>query len=98
MSVRKRTARLSMRALKDRYMQQAIEQPATTATVNPLAYAIEDVPAVTGLTRTRVFEAIRQKQLMARKSGRRTIIEVAELQRFIATLPTRGRQLEVATS
>lgn len=79
-------------------MQQAIEQSAPTATVKPLAYAIEDVPAVTGLTRTRVFEAIRQKQLTARKCGRRTLVEVAELQRFIATLPTRGREPDEATA
>jgi hypothetical protein len=71
------------------HMEQAVE-PIKAA--RPLAYAIEDVPEVSGLTRTRVFEAIRQKQLMARKIGRRTIIEAAELERFISTLPTRGRE------
>lgn len=75
-------------------MEQTVEHAGTP---RPLAYAIEDVPGVSGLTRTRVFEAIRQKQLMARKIGRRTIVEAAELQRFIATLPTRGREPDSAT-
>jgi hypothetical protein len=76
-------------------MEQAVEH---IGTARPLAYAIEDVPGVSGLTRTRVFEAIRQKQLMARKIGRRTIVEAAELERFISTLPTRGREPDEATT
>jgi hypothetical protein len=58
-----------------------------------IAYPIDDIPAVTGVTRTQLFEAIRAKELTARKRGRRTIIEVNELRRWIATFPTRGREL-----
>jgi len=57
-----------------------------------IAYAIEAVPAVSGITRTQVFEAIKAKELTARKRGRRTIIEAAELRRWISTFPTRGRE------
>ena len=60
----------------------------------PLAYAIEDVPAVAGVARRRVFEAIRAEQLTARKAGRATIIEAAELRRWIASLPSKGRRPE----
>jgi hypothetical protein len=62
----------------------------------PLAYPIEDVPARTGIPRTKVFDAIRKKELMARKAGRSTIIEHPELVRYIKTLPTKGRAPEPA--
>jgi hypothetical protein len=58
---------------------------------NPIAYAIEDVPDRTGINRCKIFKAIRDKELRARKIGRSTIIEHNELRRWIASLPTRGR-------
>lgn len=61
-----------------------------------IAYAIEAVPAVAGVTRTQVFEAIRAKELTARKCGRRTLVEANELQRWISTFPTRGRTPDAA--
>ena len=57
-----------------------------------IAYPIDAVPAIAGVTRTQVFEAIRAQELMARKRGRRTIIEAGELHRWISTFPTRGRR------
>jgi hypothetical protein len=57
----------------------------------PLAYAIEDAPAVTGIPRTKIFEAVRNKQLMVRKVGRTTIVEHPELLRFLMSLPAKGR-------
>jgi hypothetical protein len=71
---------------------QIDEQEAAKTSASRIAYAIEDVPSATGLTRTRIFQAIREGQLTARKLGRRTIIEATELRRFIETLPTRGRE------
>jgi hypothetical protein len=47
---------------------QIDEQQAARASANPIAYAIEDVPGATGLTRTRVFQAIRERQLTARQA------------------------------
>ena len=64
------------------------------ATLEVIAYPIDDVPAIAGVTRTQVFEAIRAKELMARKRGRRTLIEASELRRWISTFPTRGREPE----
>jgi hypothetical protein len=72
-------------------MIENITTPATVA-LQPLAYAIEDTPTVTGFSRTRIFEAVRGKELTARKSGRSTVIEAEELQRWIRSLPTRGRE------
>jgi len=61
----------------------------------PLAYPIESVPAVAGISRTKVFEAVRNGQLTARKLGRSTIIERPELVRFLRSLPARGRKPEL---
>jgi hypothetical protein len=60
----------------------------------PLAYQIEAASDAAGVSRTRIFEAIRNKELTARKAGRVTIIETLELQRWIRSLPTRGAQCE----
>ena len=60
----------------------------------PMAYPVEDAPAIAGVSRTRIFSAIRDREITARKAGRQTIIEAAELQRWISSLPTRGRTPE----
>jgi nucleotidyltransferase/DNA polymerase involved in DNA repair len=44
-----------------------------------------------GVSRTKIFAAIRDGTLTARKSGKATIIEPSELQRWLRTLPTRER-------
>ena len=59
-----------------------------------IAYPVDDVPSVAGVTRTQVFEAIRGQELTARKCGRRTLIEADELRRWISTFPTKGRAPE----
>lgn len=51
-------------------------------------------PAVAGVSRTRIFAAIRNGEMIARKAGRQTIIEADELQRWIRSLPTRCRAPE----
>lgn len=66
--------------------ERVLGTPATT-----IAYPIEAIPLVAGVTRTQIFQAIKNKELMARKRGRRTIIEVDELRRWISTFPTKGR-------
>jgi hypothetical protein len=56
----------------------------------------EQAAQSTGFSRTRIFQAIRDEELTARKSGKATVIEVVELVRWVSSLPTRGRQLESA--
>ena len=58
----------------------------------PLAYSIEAASDAASISKTRIFEAIRNKELTARKAGKATIIESVELQRWIRSLPTRGAQ------
>jgi excisionase family DNA binding protein len=58
--------------------------------IAPIAYSIEDAPQAVGVSRTRIFEAVRSGQLAARKAGRSTLIEVEELRRWVKSLPARG--------
>jgi excisionase family DNA binding protein len=60
--------------------------------IPPIAYSIEDAPQAVGVSRTRIFEAVRNKELTARKAGKSTIIESDELKRWVKSLPTKGRQ------
>lgn len=55
----------------------------------PIAYPVEEASAAAGVSRTRIFDAIRKNELTARKAGRATIIEAGELQRWVRSLPTR---------
>jgi hypothetical protein len=56
-----------------------------------LAVTIDDAPKVVGVKRTRIFEAVRSKEITIRKAGRSSIVEIAELQRWLDSLPTKGR-------
>jgi excisionase family DNA binding protein len=58
---------------------------------SPIAVAIEDAPQAVGVSRTRIFQAIRDKEITARKAGRSTVIEFEELKRWVRSLPARGR-------
>ena len=51
----------------------------------------DEAAVAAGVSRTRIFEAIRDGTLTARKIGKATIIEPDELQRWLRSLPTRGR-------
>ncbi|HUZ32650.1 MAG TPA: helix-turn-helix domain-containing protein [Xanthobacteraceae bacterium] len=50
----------------------------------------------TGLSRTRIFNAIRDGELTARKDGKATVIETIELLRWVRSMATRGRSPESA--
>jgi hypothetical protein len=63
-----------------------------------ISYAIEDVPSATGINRRKLFQAIRDKKVCARKVGRNTIIEADELRRWIKSLGFRGRQPAIETA
>lgn len=79
-------------------MQQAetTEVGERTTRIQRITLAVEEAAEATGLSRTRIFNAIRDGELTARKAGRVTLIEAAELARWIRTFPTRGRSPEAA--
>ena len=57
-----------------------------------LAYPIEEAGPAVGVSRTRIFDAVRNKELTVRKAGKSSIIEATELKRWLHALPIRGRQ------
>jgi hypothetical protein len=64
-----------------------------TQTITPVAYPIEDVPAVAGVSRTRVFKAARNRELTVRKAGRASIVTHDDLMAWIRSLPVKGKPL-----
>jgi hypothetical protein len=63
------------------------------AAFSPIAVAIEDAPQAVGVSRTRIFQAIRDNEIVGRKAGRSIIIEIDELKRWVKSLPVKGRNL-----
>lgn len=55
--------------------------------MNPIAVTIPEAVSVTGLSRSAIYEALKRRELNAKKAGRRTLIPVADLEAFLASLP-----------
>jgi excisionase family DNA binding protein len=55
--------------------------------MQPIAFSIAEACAACHIGRTRIYEAIREGQLSARKHGRRTLIVSADLHRWLENLP-----------
>jgi hypothetical protein len=64
-----------------------------TDNIAAIAYRIEDVPAIAGVSRTRVFQAVREKELRIRKAGRASIVTHDDLLAWIRSLPVKGKPL-----
>jgi hypothetical protein len=84
-------------AVTDKCRRKAHPKTGPPEALDALAYTTVQAARVTGRSHTRIKKAIREKELMARKDGRATILERTELQRWISTLPTIGREPEQAT-
>jgi hypothetical protein len=63
----------------------------TTGHVPRLGFSPDEAAQSAGVSRTRIFEAIRDGTLTARKAGKSTVIEIGELRRWVRSLPMRGR-------
>lgn len=55
---------------------------------NPIAITVSDAVKATGMSRTSIYEALKRGDLSARKAGRRTLISFADLETYLASLPT----------
>ena len=53
----------------------------------PLAVGIAEACKLTSLSRSRLYGELREGRLKACKAGRRTLIPLAELHRWLAALP-----------
>lgn len=54
----------------------------------PIAVTIPDAVKVSGMSRTSIYEALKRGDLTGRKAGRRTLIWFADLEAYLANLPT----------
>ena len=57
-----------------------------------IAYSPQGAALATGRSRTRIFKAIKDRELVARKDGRATLLEADELRRWVRSLPTIVRE------
>ncbi|MEZ5784728.1 MAG: helix-turn-helix domain-containing protein [Rhizobiaceae bacterium] len=54
---------------------------------NPITLTIPDAVKVSGISRSALYESLRRGDLTAKKAGRRTLIAVADLEAYLASLP-----------
>jgi hypothetical protein len=62
----------------------------TSATNFPISHRVPTVASLTGIPETKIWQAIRDGQLAAKKIGRTTVVEDAEARRFVSGLPNRA--------
>jgi excisionase family DNA binding protein len=62
--------------------------PANYEPIAREALNIAEVCAAAGIGRTKVYEAISEGRLKARKCGKRTLVLTADLRDFLAALPS----------
>ena len=54
----------------------------------PISVTIPDAVRLSGLSRSALYEAMRRKEIVALKAGRRTLLRYADLEAYLASLPT----------
>jgi len=54
-----------------------------------ISYGIEELPGLTGIPRTKVFEDARTGKLVVRKRGRSSIVEHDEVVRYVKSFPVK---------
>ena len=59
-----------------------------------IAYTLPEAARIAGVSRTRMFEAVRKQELTIRKAGRASIVTHDALLAWINSLPVKGRRLD----
>jgi excisionase family DNA binding protein len=59
----------------------------TPGATERIAYSVDEVAVRAGIGRDAVYDAIREKRLIARKWGRRAVITDVDLRAFLESLP-----------
>jgi hypothetical protein len=57
-----------------------------------IAYSLPEAARLAGISRTRLFEAARKKELTIRKAGRSSLVMHDDLLTWIKSLPVKGRK------
>jgi hypothetical protein len=60
-----------------------------------IAYSLSEAARVAGVSRTRIFDAVRRRELTVRKAGRSTIVTRDELLVWINSLPVKGKPANI---
>lgn len=55
-------------------------------------FSVPEAVQYSGLSRTRLYLALKAQKLRARKAGRRTLIAVADLDAYLESLPAYGAE------
>ena len=58
--------------------------------IHQFAYSIDESAEISGLGRTKIYEEIKAKRLIARKCGKRTIILLSDAKAWLQGLPRLG--------
>jgi len=66
------------------------EQKQMTNSIEPLADPVRDAAKRMGICRAKCYMEIAAGRLVARKAGRRTLVERTEQARWLASLPVMG--------
>jgi hypothetical protein len=56
-----------------------------------IAYSLPDAARIAGVSRTRIFDAVRRGELTIRKAGRSSIVTHDDLLAWIKSLPVKGK-------
>jgi hypothetical protein len=59
--------------------------------MNRIAYQLPEAARIAGVSRTRIFEAVRKQELTIRKAGRNSIVTHDDLMEWIRSLPVKGK-------
>jgi excisionase family DNA binding protein len=73
------------RRLETRNMAQT--DPGSSLANSKIAYSPRAAALATDRSRSRIYLAIKDGELVARKDGRKTLIEATELQRWVNSMP-----------
>ena len=60
---------------------------ASQVNMTPISVTIPDAVKLSGMSRTRLYDALQRGEITAKKAGRRTLIPFADLQDYLAKLP-----------
>jgi hypothetical protein len=56
-----------------------------------IAYSLPEAARIAGVSRTRIFDAVRGRELTVRKAGRSSIVTHDDLLAWIRSLPVKGK-------
>jgi hypothetical protein len=59
-----------------------------------IAYSLPEAARLVGLSRTRIFDAVRRQELTIRKVGRASIVTHDDLVAWIRSLPLKGKEVQ----